>query len=247
MFTRLKTQYEHADLYQIDVDENQEVTQSCFRGEKSISLPTFKLYKGGKWLASVQQPYELTALVSQHATPPTILLANETVSIFGLKSRPELNSQPGTIKRFDGAKGRYAVSINGETVSLRRDNLCLKCTVALEVSPDGSEGALPEAVAGSSEGVVSGYDADAHAYMVTVPNADLDDLTDPEPIAVPAACCRVPVGATGLLLGLVGGAQYNGSQVRVQGIDAATGRYEVELGGQFSGKHLKVKRANLRV
>ena len=66
-------------------------------------------------------------------------------------------------------------------------------------------------------------------------------------LARAAACCRVPVGATGLLLGLVGGAQYNGSQVRVQGIDAATGRYEVELGGQFSGKHLKVKRANLRV
>ena len=30
-------------------------------------------------------------------------------------------------------------------------------------------------------------------------------------------------------------------------VDAASGRYEVALGGQFSGKQLKVKRANLRV
>ena len=37
------------------------LTASCFRGQPNISLPTFKLYKGGNWLASVQQPHELAA------------------------------------------------------------------------------------------------------------------------------------------------------------------------------------------
>lgn len=243
IYSRLCTQNPAADFYQVDVDDNQEVTASCFRGQPNISLPTFKLYKGGNWLASVQQPHELAALVATHATPPTILTSDMEVTIFGLKSRPELNGRTAAVKRYDNQKQRYAVEVQGETVSMRRDNLCARCAVTVEAPSDGSEGAeLPAAfsAAASTEASLCGYDPDAHAYSVQSGVAG-------DPVQVPVACCRVPDGATGLVCGLVGGAQYNGSQARVIRVDAASGRYEVALGGQFSGKQLKVKRANLRV
>jgi hypothetical protein len=47
------------------------------------------------------------------------------VRIAGLKGRPELNGRCGVAGRFDAAKGRYEVAVEGEaeTVLLRPANL----------------------------------------------------------------------------------------------------------------------------
>ena len=117
------------------------------------------------------------------------------VTIFGLKSRPELNGQTAAVKRYDNQKQRYAVEVQGETVSMRRDNLCTRCAVTVEAPSDGSEGAeLPAAfsAAASTEASLCGYDASTRtptpcraAWLVT-------PCRSPSPAA---ACQMAPPGS----------------------------------------------------
>ena len=55
------------------------------------------------------------------------------VTISGLKGRPDLNSQSGTIMSYDASKGRYAVKVGGESVLLKPDALT-------QVSDDEDDG-----------------------------------------------------------------------------------------------------------
>jgi ankyrin repeat protein len=73
-----------------------------------------------------RQTTEAEAAVA-HATAaaPTPSLSGRRVRIDGLKGRPELNEQCGVAGRFDAAKGRYEVAVEGEAeaVLLKPANL----------------------------------------------------------------------------------------------------------------------------
>jgi ankyrin repeat protein len=65
------------------------------------------------------------AVLNAVATAPMPNLSGRRVSIDGLKGRPELNGRSGVAGRFDAAKGRYEVAVEGEAeaVLLRPANL----------------------------------------------------------------------------------------------------------------------------
>ena len=61
-----------------------------------------------------RQTAEAEAAVVHAAAAPTPNLSGRRVRIFGLKGRPELNGRCGAAGRFDAAKGRYEVAVEGE-------------------------------------------------------------------------------------------------------------------------------------
>ena len=65
------------------------------------------------------------AVAHAAATAPTPSLSGRRVRIDGLKGRPELNGRCGVAGRFDAAKGRYEVVVEGEAeaVLLKPANL----------------------------------------------------------------------------------------------------------------------------
>jgi ankyrin repeat protein len=65
------------------------------------------------------------AVVQATAAAPTPSLSGRRVRITGLKGRPELNGRCGVAGRFDAAKGRYEVAVEGEAeaVLLKPANL----------------------------------------------------------------------------------------------------------------------------
>ena len=51
-------------------------------------------------------------------------VSRNRVQVVGIKGRPELNGQDGTIGEFYGAKGRFPVSLEGgESVLIKMMNL----------------------------------------------------------------------------------------------------------------------------
>ena len=72
-------------------------------------------------LAEAKGHAAIAKLLRQHAASapattaaPTPNLSGRRVRIGGLQARPELNGQCGVAGRFDAAKGRYAVAVEGE-------------------------------------------------------------------------------------------------------------------------------------
>jgi hypothetical protein len=61
-------------------------------------------------------------------------------------------------------------------------------------------------------------------------------------IPVPVECAVLPDGTVGMVAGLQGAPQYNGSLARITAHDAEAGRYDVVLDG---GKALRLRRQNL--
>ena len=74
-----------------------------------------------KWLTAEEE----AAVMRAAATAPTPRLLGRHVRIDGLKGRPELNGRCGMAGRFDAAKGRYEVAVEGEAeaVLLKPANL----------------------------------------------------------------------------------------------------------------------------
>jgi hypothetical protein len=72
-----------------------------------------------------RQTEAAAAVVRAAAAAPTPNLSGRRVSIDGLKGRPELNGRCGVAGRFDAAKGRYEVAVEGEAeaVLLKPANL----------------------------------------------------------------------------------------------------------------------------
>ena len=64
--------------------------------------------------AKRQTPEAEAAVARAAANNPTPNLSGRRVSIDGLMGRPELNGQCGVAGRFDAAKGRYEVAVEGE-------------------------------------------------------------------------------------------------------------------------------------
>ena len=75
--------------------------------------------------AKRQTPEAEAAVVHAMASAPTPSLSGRRVRIDGLKGRPELNGRCGVAGRFDAAKGRYEVVVEGEAeaVLLKPANL----------------------------------------------------------------------------------------------------------------------------
>ena len=65
------------------------------------------------------------AVALPHAAPSPCNLLGRQVRIDGLQGRPELNGRCGVAGRFDAAKGRYEVAVEGEVeaVLLKPANL----------------------------------------------------------------------------------------------------------------------------
>lgn len=216
-------------------------------------MPTFKFYRGGTQVAEFSGADEnrLRAVLAEHGGPPTLLPPGERVTVFGLKARPEVNGKRGTVRSFDAGKGRYAVELKAgegeggseaETLALKRDNLVAELTVALGPPEDGSDAALPEGLpAGATTGTLRGFDPEAHAYLVR-PQLESGELG--AEVAVPVACCKLPDGCKGVVVGLQGAPEHNGKPAHVLGVHAETGRYSVALS---ASQQLRLKRANVRV
>jgi hypothetical protein len=80
-----------------------------------------------------RQTTEAEAAVAHDAVAaPTPSLSGHRVRIAGLKGRPELNGRCGVAGRFDAAKGRYEVAVEGEAeaVLLKPANLQEVCANA---------------------------------------------------------------------------------------------------------------------
>jgi len=54
----------------------------------------------------------------------------ESVRIFGLLTRPELNGSCGVLRGFDADRGRWQVQVGGQMLSLKRSNLQLESRAA---------------------------------------------------------------------------------------------------------------------
>ena len=73
-----------------------------------------------------------------HAAPTAPNLSGHRVRIFDLKGRPELNGRCGVAGRFDAAKGRYEVAVEGgeaEAVLLKPANLQVIAALTLTLTP----------------------------------------------------------------------------------------------------------------
>ena len=81
------------------------------------------------------------------------------------------------------------------------------------------------------------FERNAEAEMYGV------ELASGQSLPVGYANVRLADGAHGIVDGLQGAAQYNGTLARVLSHDDAAGRYVASLGG---GKQLRLKRGNLR-
>ena len=73
----------------------------------------------------LRQHAKQQAAETEAVATPTTNLSGRHVRILGLKGRPELNGRSGVAGRFDAAKGRYEVAVEGEAeaVLLKPANL----------------------------------------------------------------------------------------------------------------------------
>jgi hypothetical protein len=64
--------------------------------------------------------------MSQRISP---VVGGDVVVVHGLQGRAELNGQMGTLLSFDVGKGRWAIQLAAETVSVKPDTIacCISC------------------------------------------------------------------------------------------------------------------------
>ena len=113
-----------------------------------------------------RQAAEAEAAVVHAAATPTPNLSGSRVRIFDLKGRPELNGRCGVAGRFDAAKGRYEVAVEGEAEAVLLKPANLQETIA----PVRSALTIP---------------AQALVYPYPSPDPNLNLDPDPDPDSYP--------------------------------------------------------------
>jgi len=119
----------HTTVVQVLLDAKADAMLQATGGSTALTLAEHQRRTATAQLLrqhAKRQTTEAEAAVA-HATAaaPTPNLLGRRVRIDGLKGRPELNGRCGVAGRFEAAKGRYAVTVEGEAeaVLLRPANL----------------------------------------------------------------------------------------------------------------------------
>lgn len=160
-------------------------------------------------------------------TPPHLLPVGTFVGVRGLEKAPQHNGKVGRVVAVDEARGRYTVEAEGETLSLKRQNLLQLC----RVTASGLE-ARPE-LNGASGDIVS-YDEHTGRYTVLLDSPQ-------EAIGLKPANCILQDGARVALQGLAT-VELNGRLGQVVSVDRAAGRYVVDC---QDGKQVRIKFENV--
>ena len=122
---------DHTAIVQVLLDAKADASLQDFSGG-GTALMVAELHKRTATAQLLQQHAKRTTVeaeagVVMHtaAAAPTPNLSCRRVRIVGLKGRPELNGRSGVAGRFDAAKGRYEVAVEGEAeaVLLKPANL----------------------------------------------------------------------------------------------------------------------------
>jgi len=164
--------------------------------------------------------------------PPALRLpAGGFVKLRGLRAAAERNGQVGVLKEFEPSNGRYTVQLrDGSQLALKQANLLQMLDVWLV--------GLSDEMAQHNGAAATIFDYDEASDMYGV------ELADSEAIPVSVENVVLADGAVGVVQGLKGAAQYNGSLAQVIEHDRESGRYLARL--DADEKQLKLKRANLR-
>jgi len=164
--------------------------------------------------------------------PPALRLpAGGFVKLRGLRAAAERNGQVGVLKEFEPSNGRYTVQLrDGSQLALKQANLLQMLDVWLV--------GLSDEMAQHNGAAATIFDYDEASDMYGV------ELADSEAIPVSVENVVLADGAVGVVHGLKGAAQYNGSLAQVIEHDRESGRYLARL--DADEKQLKLKRANLR-
>ena len=74
---------------------------------------------------AAKEPSAATAVAASEAAPPNPSLVAERIRVKGLVARSDLNGSEGSVLNWDGVKGRYTVSVDGQSVdlNLRPENI----------------------------------------------------------------------------------------------------------------------------
>ena len=125
--------YGHPTIVRVLLDANADASMQTKSGNTAIMVAE-ALNMVAEASGNTAKHTEIAQLLRHHANLyPTLLGCR--VCIAGLKGRPELNGRCGVARRFDAAKGRYEVAVEGEAeaVLLKPANL----QEFLEPAPSG--------------------------------------------------------------------------------------------------------------
>lgn len=145
------------------------------------------------------------------------------VFVRGLERSAEYNGKVGRVLRFDRQRARYDVSLDGNTLSLRPQNLMQQCEVEILGLESKTE------LNGKVGDVVSFNDATGR-YMVLL-------QSPPVAISLQRKNCILKEGTRVMLEGLASG-HYNGQMAIVLAVHHDLARYTVRC---ENGEEIKVK------
>mmetsp|Transcript_52758 Transcript_52758/g.98795 ORF Transcript_52758/g.98795 Transcript_52758/m.98795 type:complete len:357 (+) Transcript_52758:99-1169(+) len=159
---------------------------------------------------------------------PCSIAAGQQCVVHGLSSAKEHNNKTGQITRFDVARGRYQVRLEGgASISVRAENLTQLCTVSVHGLTSKPElNGLP--------GKIVGVDTTSRRYIVMVQAAA------PTVVRLQPANCILSSGTCVRLQGL-SRQELNGKRAQICEVDVCGGRYEVQLP---EGRSVRVKFEN---
>jgi len=121
--------YGHTTIVRVLLDAKADASLQATSGGTALMAAELQEHAAAAQLlrqhAKRQTAEAEAAVAPATAAAPTPCLSGRRVSIDGLKGRPELNGRCGVAGRFDAAKGRYEVAVEGEAeaVLLKPANL----------------------------------------------------------------------------------------------------------------------------
>lgn len=135
----------------------------------------------------------------------------------------------GEVAGYDHESGRYVVHLDDGDTKLKRENI-QQIVEGVEIFGLGKSPEL-----NGQMGTLFDRNLNADRYNVRAHNG--------KTVSVQPGNVILPVGTSVVVVGLTKGAQYNGRGGRVQAVDRAAGRYQVEVS---PSEHVRVKFENVR-